>query len=286
MRSLTRRPEKQTPPLPFRPAGASFSVPFPKRNEAPDDLGARMVNEAEMISGEPISGHSGSPEGAAVRSREWRECTPALKEESSGFCEAPISGPASLDRPLPGTCRHRPQLFFAVCPMNPPSWGMTFVPLQVGQVGFAFPRSEMVMVSSIASGISRRGSRTRVRSPPRASATTTGTWAMLSQHRDPRDQKPLWISIPGSLVAGSNRGLDLQSTTRHPRHIGLTLFDGDSQTGARVHIPDGIRWLVEAGLSRAYQNCLTPSARFVVASLERGSSPCLTRIQAESPASS
>ena len=79
-----------------------------------------------------------------------------------------------------------------------------------------------------ARGRISKGIRTRVQSPPRAFATTTGTCPLLSQHRDPRDQKPPGLSIPGSAwvrrspVAGSNRGLDMQNATRPRRRTGLT----------------------------------------------------------------
>jgi hypothetical protein len=41
-----------------------------------------------------------------------------------------------------------PQLFFDVCTMKPLSCGATLEPLHLGHVGFAFSRSEMVMISS------------------------------------------------------------------------------------------------------------------------------------------
>jgi hypothetical protein len=39
------------------------------------------------------------------------------------------------------------QLFFDVWAMKPANWGTTFVPLQLGHFGFAFSRSEMVMLT-------------------------------------------------------------------------------------------------------------------------------------------
>jgi hypothetical protein len=42
----------------------------------------------------------------------------------------------------------RYQILFPVCAMNPENCGVTSVPLQSGHVGFAFSRSEIVMMSS------------------------------------------------------------------------------------------------------------------------------------------
>src|SRR2546428_9500271 len=52
------------------------------------------------------------------------------------------------DRPSSRRLKTDGQLFFAVCPMKPPSCGVTFVPLHFGHVTFAPSCSEMVMVRS------------------------------------------------------------------------------------------------------------------------------------------